>query len=137
MKQMRNAMFCLGLILLFGQVSPKQPLEYRSFAADFERVADSTSGLPMAERVKVFCSSFDKLCPGLYADADQSRLDGRIERALTGFPSIRPTYDEIEGKFPEALASAMKVFRGAFPDFTSTDADLSHPLFRTRDGGTD
>jgi len=91
----------------------------------------------MAERIKVFRSTFDKLCPGLYADADQSRLDGRIEGALTGFPSIRPTYDEIERKFPEALASAMKEFRGTFSDFTpSMPIYLIHSL-GTRDGGTD
>jgi hypothetical protein len=57
----------------------------------------------MAERVKVFRSTFDKLRPSLYADADQSRFDGRIEKALTEFPSIRSTYDKVEGKFPEAL----------------------------------
>jgi hypothetical protein len=64
---MRSAMLCLSLMLLFGQGPPKEPWTYRSFTSDFERVADSTSGLPMPERVKVFRSTFDKLCPGLYA----------------------------------------------------------------------
>lgn len=91
----------------------------------------------MAERVKVFRSTFDKLYPGLYADVDQSRLDGRIEKALTEFPSIRSTYDQVERKFPEALTSAMKEFRGAFPDFTPPmPIYLIHSL-GTRDGGTD
>lgn len=134
---MRCSMLWLGLIFLLKQGSPKEPLPYRSFAGDFERVVDSTSGLPMAERVKVFRSTFDKLCPGLYADDDQSRLDGRIERALTGFQSIRPTYDQIERKFPETLASAVKSFRGAFPNFTPPmPIYLIHSL-GTRDGGTD
>jgi hypothetical protein len=101
---MRSAMLCLSLMLLFGQGPPKEPWTYRSFTSDFERVADSTSGLPMPERVKVFRSTFDKLCPGLYADTDQSQLDGRIEKALTEFPSIRSTYEQVERKFPEALA---------------------------------
>jgi len=134
---MRCAMPWLGLIFLLEQGPPKEPLPYRSFVVGFERVADLTSGLPMAERIKVFRSTFDKLCPDLYADADQSRLDGRIEGALTGFPSIRPTYDEIDRKFPEALASAMKEFRGTFSDFTpSMPIYLIHSL-GTRDGGTD
>lgn len=134
---MRWAMLWLGLVSLFEQRPPKEPLPYRSFAGDFERVADSTSGLAMAERVKVFRSTFDKLYPGLYADRDESRLDGRIERALIGFPSIRSTYDEIERKFPEALESAMKEFRKAFPDFTPPmPIYLIHSL-GTRDGGTD
>ena len=134
---MRWAMLWLGLVFLLEQGPPKEPLPYRSFAGDFERVADSTSGLPMAERVKEFRSTFDKLYPGLYADVDESRLDGRIERALIGFPSIRSTYDEIERKFPEALESAMKEFRKAFPDFTPPmPIYLIHSL-GTRDGGTD
>jgi hypothetical protein len=103
-------MLCLSLMLLLGQGPPKQSWSYRSFTGDFERVADSTSGLPMAERVKVFRSTFDKLYPGLYADVDQSRLNGRIEKALSEFPSIRSAYDQVERKFPEALASAMKEF---------------------------
>jgi hypothetical protein len=91
----------------------------------------------MAERVKVFRSTFDKLYPGLYADVDQSRLNGRIEKALSEFPSIRSAYDQVERKFPEALASAMKEFRGAFPDFTPPmPIYLIHSL-GTRDGGTD
>ena len=134
---MRSAILCLSLMFLLGQGPPKGSWSYRSFTGDFERVADSTSGLPMAERVKVFRSTFDKLYPGLYADVDQSRLDGRIEKALTEFPSIRSTYDQVERKFPEALASAMKEFRGAFPDFTPPmPIYLIHSL-GTRDGGTD
>jgi hypothetical protein len=133
----RCAMLWLGLIFLFEQGPPKEPLPYRSFAGDFERVADSTNDLPMAERVKVFRSTFYKLYPGLYVDVDQSRLDGRIEKALTEFPSIRSKYDEVERKFPEALASSMKEFRGAFPDFTPPmPIYLIHSL-ETRDGGTD
>jgi hypothetical protein len=66
---MWTAILPLGLIVLLGQTPPTEPLPYRSFTSDFERVADSTSGLPMAERVKVFHSHFDKLYPGLYADA--------------------------------------------------------------------
>ena len=134
---LRSTMLCLSFILLFGREPPKEAWSYRSFASDFERVADSTSGLPMTERVKVFRSSFDKLYPGLYADADQSRLDGRIEKALTDFPSIRSTYDQLERKFPEALRSALKEFRGAFPGFTPPmPIYLIHSL-GTRDGGTD
>jgi hypothetical protein len=49
---MRSAMRCLSLMLLLGQGPPKESWSYRSFTSDFERVADSTSGLPMAERVK-------------------------------------------------------------------------------------
>jgi hypothetical protein len=91
----------------------------------------------MGRRVKVFRSTFAKLYPGLYADVDQSRLDGRIEKALTEFPSIRSKYDQVERKFPEALASAMQEFRGAFPDFTPPmSIYLIHSL-GTRDGGTD
>jgi hypothetical protein len=91
----------------------------------------------MAERVKVFRSTFDKLYPGLYADVDQSRLDRRIEQALTEFPSIRSKYDQVEHNFPEALASAMKEFLGPFPDFTpAMPIYLIHSL-GTRDGGTD
>jgi hypothetical protein len=62
---MRSAMRCLSLMLLLGQGPPKESWSYRSFTSDFERVADSTSGLPMAERVKVFRSTFDKFYPGL------------------------------------------------------------------------
>jgi hypothetical protein len=134
---MRTPILSLGLIFLLGQAPPKEPLTYRSFASDFKRVADSTTGLPMTDRVKLFHSTFDKLYPGLYVDADRSRLDGRIEKALTDFPSIRSTYDQVENKFPEALANAMKEFRGAFPDFTPPmPIYLIHSL-GTRDGGTD
>jgi hypothetical protein len=134
---MWTAILPLGLIVLLGQTPPIEPLPYRSFTSDFERVADSTSSLPMAERVKVFHSHFDKLYPGLYADADQSRLDARIEKALTDFPSIRSTYDQVESKFPETLATAMKTFCGAFQDFTpAMPIYLIHSL-GTRDGGTD
>ena len=133
---MRSAMLCLSIILLLRQELPKDSWSYRSFADDFERVADSTSGLPMTERIKVFRSTFDKLYPGLYADADQSRLDGRIEKALTAFPSIRSKYDLVERKFPDALASAMKEFREAFAGFTPPmPIYLIHSL-ETRDGGT-
>jgi hypothetical protein len=124
-------------MFLLGQGTPKEPWSYRSFTGDFERIADSTSSLPMAERIKVFRSTFDKLYPGLYADTDQARLDGRIEKALTDFPSIRSTYDQVERKFPEALANAIKAFRGAFPEFTPRmPIYLIHSL-ATRDGGTD
>ena len=134
---MRSTMLCLSLIVLLGQEPPQESWSYRSFASDFERVADSTSGLPMTERVRVFRSTFDKLYPSLYAHPDQSRLDGRIEKALTYFPSIRSTYDQVEPKFPEALANAMKEFCGAFPDFTpQMPIYLIHSL-GTRDGGTD
>ena len=135
---MRSAKLCLCLtLLLMGQGSSKEPFEYRTFAGEFERVADSTSSLPMTERIKVFHSTFDKLYPGLYADTDQSRLDGRIEKALTDFPLIRSTYGQVEPKFPEALANAMKAFRVAFPDFTPPmPIYLIHSL-GTRDGGTD
>jgi hypothetical protein len=134
---MRNAMLCLSFMLLLGQGPTKEPWTYRSFTSDFKRVADSTSGLPMAERVTMFRSTFDKLYPGLYADVDQPQLDGRIEKALSEFPSIRSKYDQVERKFPEALASAMKEFRVAFPDFTPPmPIYLIHSL-GTRDGGTD
>ena len=134
---MRCAVLWLGFLFLVEQRPLKEPFQYRSFAADFERVADSTNGLPMAERIRVFRSTFDKLYPGLYADADQSRLDGRIEKALTELPAIRSKYDEVEHKFPEALGSAMKEFRGKFPEFTPPmPIYLIHSL-GTRDGGTD
>jgi hypothetical protein len=115
---MRSVMLCLSLMLLLGQGTPKESWSYRSFTSDFERIADSTSRLPRAERIKVFHSTFDKLYPGLYADTDQSRLDGWIEKALTDFPSIRSTFGQVERKFPEALANAIKEFRGVFPEFT-------------------
>jgi hypothetical protein len=51
---MRSVTACLSLMLLLGQSSSKEPLPYRSFAGDFERIADSTQRLPMEERVKVF-----------------------------------------------------------------------------------
>lgn len=79
-------------------------------------------------------TNFTQVC---YADVEQSRLDGRIEKALTEFPSIRSTYDQVERNFPEALASAMKEFRGAFPDFTPPmPVYLIHSL-GTHDGGND
>jgi hypothetical protein len=134
---MRSTMLCLSLMLLLAQRAPKEPWSYRSFTSGFARIADSTSSLPMAERIKVFHSTFDKLYPGLYADTDQSRLDGRIEKALTDFPAIRSTYDQVERKFPDALANAIKEFREVFPDFIPTmPIYLIHSL-GTRDGGTD
>jgi hypothetical protein len=134
---MRCAMLCLSLMLFLGQGPRKESWSYRSFTSDFERVADSTNSLPIAERIKVFRSTFDKLYPGLYADVDESRLDGRIEKALIEFASIRSTYDQVERKFPEALASSMKEFRGIFPDFIPRmPIYLIHSL-GTRDGGTD
>jgi hypothetical protein len=134
---MRSITACLGLTLLMAQSSSKDSLPYRSFAGDFERVADSTQQLPMPERVRVFRSTFDQLYPGLYTDVDQTKLKERIERALVDFPKIRAAYDEIQHKFPEALASTGTNFRQAFPDF-----DLPMPIYLvhslgTRDGGTD
>ena len=58
---MRSAILYLSLMLLLGQGPPRESWSYRSFTSDFERVADSTSRLPMAERVKVFRSTFDVL----------------------------------------------------------------------------
>jgi hypothetical protein len=134
---MRNVILCLALVLLIEQSPSKEPFEYRSFANEFERVTDSTSSLPMAERVRVCHSTFDKLYPGLYTDTDHSQLDGRIEKAFADFPSIRSKYDQIERKFPEALGNAMKQFREAFPAFTPPmPIYLIHSL-GTRDGGTD
>ena len=134
---MRSITACLSLVLLIAGSSSKEPLPYRSFAGDFERVADSTAQLSMPERVKTLRATFDKLYPGLYADTDQTKLNQRIEKALLGFSAIQAGYDEIQHKFPKALAETGAKFRQAFPDFAlPMPIYLIHSL-GTRDGGTE
>ncbi len=128
---------CLAFLLIVGPKPSKEPLPFRSFAGDFESVADSTQHLPVAERVKIFRSTFDNLYPGLYTDTDEAKLKERIELALTSFPQLRTGYDQIQRKFPEALADTGSKFREAFPNFVlPMPIYLIHSL-GTRDGGTD
>lgn len=134
---MRTITACLFLTLLFAQSPSRELLPYRSFADDFERVADSTEHLPMPERIRIFQATFNKLYPGLYTDPDQAKLNERIEQALVGFPTIRSAYNEIQHNFPAALADTGIKFRKAFPDFAlPMPIYLIHSL-GTRDGGTD
>ena len=134
---MRNATVCLALVLFINPHSAKESLPYRSFAGDFERLADSTQQLSMPERVRVFRSTFDKLYPGLYSDSDPAKLRERIARALADFPKLRPGYDEIQRKFPEALAATGLKFHHAFPAFVLPMPILLIHSLETRDGGTD
>jgi hypothetical protein len=134
---MLRVIVCLFLGVTIVPELSKGPLPYRSFAGDFEHVADASQHLPVAERVRVFRSTFDKLYPGLYTDTDEVKLDERIEQALTGFPELRNGYDQIQHKFPAALENTGFKFRQAFPRFVlPMPIYLIHSL-GTRDGGTD
>jgi len=133
----RSISVCLAIVLFLHAKPSKEPLPYRSFAGDFERLSDETQHLPMPERVRTLQATFAKLCPGLYTDADQTKLKAQIERALADFPELRASYDEIQSKFPQALADTGSKFREAFPHFSlPMPIYLFHSL-GTRDGGTD
>jgi hypothetical protein len=127
----------LSLLSLGASAPPAAPVTFTSYAAQFDDFEARTEGMPSDQRVTEFLATFDKLMPGLYADKDPTHLARRIDKALTGFPSIRPVYRDVEREFPGALDTAVTHFRNVFPDFVPLiPIYLVHSL-GIRDGGAD
>lgn len=133
-----KALFFLALALVLPSAAPAPaPVTFTDFANAFDAFAERTEDMPTAERVKAFRATFDRIAPGLYASADQARLERRIVKALDEFPAIRPAYRHVERTFPKALRIAVRRFRRVFPDFSPPlPIYLTHQLGE-RDGGSD
>ena len=122
--------------MLLGAATPP-PVTFTSYTRQFDTFAAATEQMPREQRVAAFRAKFDSLMPGLYTASDPARLDRRIARALEEFPSLRPSYHEVERNFPVAFATAASRFRAVFPDFVSPlPIYLVHEL-GVRDGGSD
>jgi hypothetical protein len=129
----------LSMMLIFSlqAAAAPPPVTFTSYAPQFDRFEARTEGMPAEQRVAEFRKTFEALAPGLYQDKDEARLERRITKALTEFPSIRPAYRVVEHRFPGALRTAVQHFRQFFPDFVPPmPIYLVHSL-GTRDGGSD
>ena len=126
----------LLLLVLACAATAAAPVRLLNYAPEFDSLEEDTRSLLPAARVKAFHEKFDRLLPGMYADADQAAMDGKITRSLEDFPKIREAYRRTEQRFPGELDTAVAHFRKFFPDFEPPyPVYLLHDLSQ-RDGGT-
>jgi hypothetical protein len=84
----RVATVIFALVGLGASAPP--PVIFTSYAAQFDDFEARTEGMPSGQREAEFLTTFNALVPGLYVDKDTARLLRRVDKALKGFPALRP-----------------------------------------------
>ena len=134
---MKRLIAAVIFVLVGLGASAAPPVTFASYASQFDDFEARTEGMPSGQREAEFLTTFNSLVPGLYVDKDPARLLRRVDKALTGFPALRPVYRDIERRFPDELKGAVEHFRTVFPDFVPPmPIYLVHSL-GIRDGGVD
>lgn len=128
----------IAIAALFTAV-PAAAQEFKSYTADFDAFATTTTTMPPAERVKAFRDKFNQLVPGFYEPrygATEEKYNARVQRALESYPAERAKFLAAADSFAAAYAAANVHFRRFFPDYAPTvPIYLVHSLGEM-DGGT-
>src|SRR5579862_6869721 len=103
-----SRLLSMMVIVSLQALAAPPPITFTSYTKQFDRFEARTEGMPAEQRVAEFRKTFDALAPGLFQDKDEARLERRITKALTDFPSLRPAYRLVERRFPGALRTAVQ-----------------------------
>lgn len=128
------------LLCLVLAAAPAQAQEagFVSLLGRFDEVAQSTRGLPDAERVARFHAAMDPALPDFYKPSPEraQAVDKTILANLAAYPERRAAILAAGAGMQRAYASAGARFRGFFPDYrATTPVYVLHSLGRM-DGGT-
>ncbi len=118
---------------------PAAAQELKSYTADFDAFATSTTAMPPVERVKAFRDRFNALIPGFYQPrfgATEEKYDTRIQKALESYPADRAKFLAAASSFATAYAAANVHFRRFFPDYVPPATIYLLHSIGEMDGGT-
>ena len=107
----------LGL-LVQPALGGKKDVPYIDLTDNFSRFVDATTGMDDAARIKAFQTQMDALLPGFYIPrfgTTPEKYDAQISRALQGFATIRPQYEQLQRDFPPRSRPASSTSAGTSP----------------------